>query len=209
MQLNCPSCGAGFRFKARASVFGVCGFCSSMVLRTGVNLENLGQMAMLPPDLSPLQLGTRGRYEKRGFELVGRLRIGWQDGYWNEWFALFDDGREGWLGEAQGFLMMSFGVPDPGLLPVQADLEAGKILHLLGGRPFEVSDIKEATCIGSEGELPFRGAKGRKSTSVDLNGRESGFACLDYSEDGTRLYLGKYVEFDELSLTQLRQIDGW
>jgi len=93
MKLPCPACGAELQFKSRISVFEVCSYCSSMVIRHDMNLETLGKMAELPPDMTPLQIGTRGRYDSQGFELLGRLKIGWQDGTWNEWYALFDDVR--------------------------------------------------------------------------------------------------------------------
>jgi hypothetical protein len=63
--------------------------------------------------------------------------------------------------------------------------------------------------MGSEGELPLKAPKGRKSLSVDLSGPDDQFACIDYSDDGTRLYVGKYVDIEKLSLTALKEIHGW
>lgn len=208
VELPCPACGAGVAFRSRVAVFAVCSFCDSMIVRHDLNVEALGTMAELPPDVSLLQLGARGRYEGRYFELVGRLKISWENGNWNEWYALFDDGTDGWLAEAQGFLSMSFAVPAPVHLPLRQALVPGNRVQL-EGRAFSVDDIKEATCVGSQGELPFRGAQGRKSISVDLSAPGRGFGCLDYSDDGVRLYLGKYVEFDDLKLDGLRELDGW
>lgn len=204
----CPACGVGLRFKSRVSVFSVCSYCSSMVVRHDLDLEALGKMAELPADMSPLQIGTRGRYEGKAFELVGRLKIGWQDGSWNEWYALFDDGSDGWLAEAQGFYSMSFTVR-AARVPPRKDIFPGRALPLVGNQVFEVEDIKEATCIGSEGELPIKGPQGRTSVSVDLSGPDNRFACIDYADDGVRLYVGRYVDFDHLKLTSLREIDGW
>jgi hypothetical protein len=203
----CPACGGELRFRSRVSVFTVCSYCSSMVVRHDLNLETLGKMAELPLDMSPLQVGTRGRYRNKAFELVGRLKIGWEDGTWNEWYALFDDGSDGWLAEAQGFYAMSFEVKDTRNVPPRRAIAPGRSVTF--ANEFEVTDIKEATCVGSEGELPFQGPKGRTSTSVDLIGSEGHFACIDYSDDGVRLYVGSYVEFDDLKLTSLREIDGW
>jgi len=209
MKLPCPACGAELQFKSRISVFEVCSYCSSMVIRHDMNLETLGKMAELPPDMTPLQIGTRGRYDSQGFELLGRLKIGWQDGTWNEWYALFDDGRDGWIAEAQGLLMVSFQLQDTKSAPDRGNIFTGRSFPLIGDQIFQVDDIKEATCIGSEGELPLKGPKGRKSLSVDLIGPNDQFACIDYSDDGVRLYVGKYVDIEKLSLTSLREIDGW
>ncbi|MBU6153352.1 MAG: DUF4178 domain-containing protein [Bdellovibrionales bacterium] len=209
LKLGCPACGAEIIFKSKVSVFGVCTYCSSMVVRHDLNLETLGKMAELPADMSPLQIGTRGKFENSAFEIVGRLKVRWEGGSWNEWYVLFENAKEGWLAEAQGSFMMSFSESNLSGVPRRETLEAGQTLKLLKNLEFHVDDIKEATCAGSEGELPMKCPKGRVSTSVDLSREGGEFACIDYSEDGVRLFTGKYVDLDELKLTGLREIDGW
>ena len=213
IKLACPACGAEIQFKSSVSIFGVCSFCNSMVVRHDMDLESLGKMATLPPDMSVLQIGTRGRYLRTNFEIVGRLRMAWDDGFWNEWYVLFDDGKDGWLAEAQGFYMMSFKMSYDEIpaeaIPSVENIFPGRVFMLLKDENFEVDDIKSATCVGSEGELPMKAPQGRKSVSVDLSGNDNKFANLDYSTENTRLYVGRYVNFDDLELTSLREIDGW
>ena len=49
---HCPSCGAPVVFKSVASVYAVCEFCRSTLLRDGESLKNLGRMADLMDDPS-------------------------------------------------------------------------------------------------------------------------------------------------------------
>lgn len=206
MQVSCPSCGGAVDFKSRSSVFQVCSYCSSMIVRTDMNLELIGKMASLPPDMSPFQIGTTGRYEKKHFEILGKQRLVYESGNWNEWYVMFDTGQEGWLGEAQGFLMMSF--PSTAeKLPAVEELAPGRSI-VLQGRSYEVEDVKEVVCQGGMGELPVRGEKGRKFVTVDLAGENSTFANIVY-EDKPALYLGRYMEFDDFKFQNLREIDGW
>jgi len=79
----------------------------------------------------------------------------------------------------------------------------------IGAEPFRVSDIKRATCVGSEGELPFPAPRGRSATYYDMLSPFGGFAGLEESDDGRRLYAGDYVEFDDLKFTNLREVEGW
>ncbi len=206
MKANCPSCGAEVEFKSSISVFSVCDHCKFMLVRHDMDLESLGKMAQLPDDVSPLKIGTRGRYKNTAFEVVGRLKVGWSEGYWNEWFLLFDGGRQGWLAEAMGLFMLSTEVEDSKRVPKLADLHAGTEYALTASQKFTVDDIKEATCIGSEGELPFKGLEGRKTTSVDLSNNSGEFANIEYSEEGVNLYVGRYVDFDNLELSNLRDL---
>ena len=57
-----------------------------------------------------LQIGTSGTFVAQRFTLVGRLQVQYDDGAWNEWYALFDDGRAGWLSEAGDLYVMTMPV---------------------------------------------------------------------------------------------------
>lgn len=180
-----------------------------MVVRHDLDIDLLGKMAQLPQDISPLQIQTRGQFGNIGFELVGRLKMQWDGGFWNEWYAVFDDGREGWLAEAQGFYMISFQDIDASI-PASKSVSVGQTFSLGALRKqFQVDDIKDTTCAGAEGELPFTSPKGRKSLNIDLSDSENGFACIEYADDHKRLYIGRYVDVNELAFTSLREIDGW
>ncbi len=208
MTITCPGCGAPVPFQSAVSVFATCAFCRSMLVRRDLNLEVIGKMAVVLDDPTPLQLQTHGRFDNKPFALIGRLRLAWTDGSWNEWCALFVDGRYGWLAEAQGFYMMSFATTDTATLPDAATIQPGMTVRI-GGRSYSVDDIKRPTCAGSEGELPFPALVGRQSVSIDCSGPGETFASLDYSEDGVQAYAGRYVDFADLKLSNLRKLDGW
>lgn len=208
MKASCPSCGADVPFKSRFAFMAVCNYCKSTIVRHDQNLETLGKMSDMPADMSPLQIGTTGIYEKEKFEILGRQKIGYENGSWNEWYILFQDGTDAWLADAQGFLMVSFenrGFKD---FPAVSSLKPRSDM-MIGKTKFTVDDIKQVTCKGSEGELPFKCLVGRKSTSIDLVGNGRQFANLDFTADETHLFLGRYVEVEELELKNLRQVDGW
>ena len=180
-----------------------------MVVRHDVNVEAIGQMAQLPPDLSPLQMGTHGEMEGQGFTLIGRVRVGYDEGSWNEWCALFGDNRYGWVAEAQGFFMVSFELSPPEGFPNTPDaLPAGATWSIEGER-YTVTDSKQSVCLGSEGELPFLATPNRRATSIDLSGRDSRFASVEFSDSGTRLFVGRYARFDDLNFSNLRPVPGW
>lgn len=208
MVFPCPACGAEVKFKTRTSLFHVCSFCTSMLVRSDVKIESIGKMATLAPDMSMIQIGTRGKYGNAHFEVIGKQRMHWEDGAWNEWYVYFDDGKDGWLAEAQGFTMMSFLMDKAMEIPALSLLTAGVEIKL-GNEAYVVEDIKTATSLGGIGELPAETFKGKNSTSVDLAGPNNKFASIDYSESHPRLYIGRYVDFDAFDFENLKEIDGW
>jgi len=206
-KFNCPSCGAEIEFLSPISVYTVCKSCGSMVVRNDKNVEAIGKMAQLPDEITPLQIGTGGRYKDKNFTLIGRARMAWDAGFWNEWFMYIDDGTKAWLAEAQGNLAVCFEV-DAKQKDLSAFSEVGKTVQI-NGKKFTTSDIKKAECVGSEGELPYQAPKGRKVKYVDMSNRDGEFASVEFSDNDQRIYTGEYVEFRDLNLSNLRELDGW
>ena len=68
-----------------------------MLVRSDIDVKTIGKMAALPDDMSPLQIGSEGRYHGTHFGVIGRLKIGWRDGMWNEWHILLDSGERAWM----------------------------------------------------------------------------------------------------------------
>lgn len=180
-----------------------------MVVRHDVNVEAIGQMAQLPPDLSPLQIGARGEIDGQGFTLIGRVRLAYDEGSWNEWCALFGNDRYGWVAEAQGFFMVSFEIQPPEGFPGKAGGMPVGTKWQINGQSYDVTGCKETVCLGSEGELPLAAPPDRKATSIDLSGADGQFANAEFSDEGTRLFVGRYARFDDLKFSNLRPVPGW
>jgi hypothetical protein len=206
-KVSCPSCGAPVDFKSGASIVAICEYCRSTLVRHDINIEDVGKMAELKLDGSPLQLGVQGRYRGQSFGIIGRIQLRFDQGIWNEWHLMFDDGRNGWIGEAQGTYAVSF-LTKASDVPPFDQLKPGKKVQLKG-QWFEVQNLESARCIAGEGELPFKVGAGYDAPVADLLGEKNSFATLDYSEEAPLVFIGEYMEFDDLHFSNLRQFDGW
>lgn len=198
----CPSCGAPVSFRSATSVYAVCEFCRSTLLRDGDDLKNLGRMAELMDDPTLLQIGSEGSFRGLHFGVIGRIQLKHASGLWNEWHILFDDMRSGWLSEAGGEYVVSSQVPVAEPLPAFATL-APEMQVTVAGRVFTVSDLESARCIAGQGELPFKVEAGYDVNTADLRGNER-FVTLDYSETPPLVFVGYPVKFDELKLGNLK-----
>ncbi|MGE5385311.1 MAG: DUF4178 domain-containing protein [Betaproteobacteria bacterium] len=199
----CPSCGAPVVFKSAASIFAVCEFCQSTLVRHDQQLEDIGKMAALVEDRSPLQLGTEGQWQGVHFALIGRIQLRYSQGLWNEWHLLFDDMRTGWLSEAGGEYVLTFLKFAPEPLPNFEEIEVGQ-RYSFASHVWQATDIEDAECIAGQGELPFKVGAGYKAPIVDLRDGDN-FASLDYSETPPLLFVGAPVKFESLALTNLRE----
>lgn len=209
MKVSCPSCGGELNFRSRTSVFTVCSYCRSNIVRHDVDLKAIGKQAELQPDMSPIQLGSRGKYRNKSFFVSGRVIVHWENGRWNEWYITFNDGSSGWLAEAQGDFSILFSPKKEVHIPAPNKTKIGNKVSL-DNKNYKVVDIKEMECMGSEGELPYQGLVGRKSISIDLVSADGDFATIEYnSEDGASVYLGKYTSLGKLGMQNLRRFEGW
>ena len=199
---HCPSCGAPVVFKSASSVFAVCEYCQSTLVRHDQALEDVGKMAALVEDRSPLQLGAEGSYGGVHFALIGRIQVKYSQGLWNEWHLLFDDQRNGWLSEAAGEYVLTFTHPVMEPLPRFDQLKVGQRLSL-ASQAWTVSNIEQAEVVAGQGELPFRVVAGYPLAAVDLR-NQANFATLDYSETPPLLFVGEAVDFASLKMNNLR-----
>jgi ribosomal protein L37AE/L43A len=204
---KCPSCGAQLKFRAFQSKVCICDFCKSTVVRDGSKLEDIGKMADIQDDPTPIQIGTDGSWDKANFTVLGRLRYEYEDGLWNEWYVQFGNGdRVGWLTEAQGEYTLTWAVKGTlPALPAFTELTPGQNLNL-GGKSFEVADIQSARVVAGEGELPFKVGMGYEAPVADLRNSEGGFATLDYSDGAPVLYTGNTKPFDDFNFRNLRNV---
>ncbi|MBX9431560.1 DUF4178 domain-containing protein [Ralstonia pseudosolanacearum] len=200
---NCPACGAPVELKSAAAVMAVCSFCKSTLLRDGETLKDIGKMSAVLEDYARVQIGTTGRYQGRAFTVIGRIQLRYDAGFWNEWYALFDDGSDGWLAEASGQVTMTLASGRPADAVPFESLRPGQSYDADGKR-FVLSDVREADCTGGEGELPFRVGQGWRARVADGRSKDA-FLTLDYS-DGTApvLYLGVATSLKALNCQLLR-----
>ena len=184
-----------------------CEQCLSILVRTDVNLERVGTVSDLPPDASPIQIGSEGVYEKRAFAVAGRIIYDYPEGSWNEWHIMMSDGASAWLSDAQAEYAVTFAEAMPGLPPA-GSTKIGDCFTW-NRTQFEATSITRARYRGVQGELPFQYWDKHTCVFIDLRTPTVEFATLDYSEESPVLYIGKVVDFDALRLTNLRQFEGW
>jgi hypothetical protein len=205
---RCPNCSAPVQFRWSSAVQTVCGSCRSVIVRHDVDLAAIGEMSDLPADSSPILLGTEGRFADRPFTVIGRIVYAHDDGGWNEWHLAFADGSSRWLSDAQAEYAVSELVEPPRALPAPDALTVG-LRYGWRDRELQVTTLTWARYTGVEGELPFEYWGKAEALFADLRGHDSTFATIDYSDSMPRLFVGRFVDYDDLSLRHVRAFAGW
>ena len=126
---TCPNCGAPVEFRWSGAVQTVCPHCRSVLVRRDLDLSKVGEVAELPADPSPIQIGTTGRFEDDAFTVTGRIVYEYDAGTWNEWHLAFQDGTSGWLSDALLDYSVYRQVAKPVDIPADTTLTVGPALR--------------------------------------------------------------------------------
>ena len=200
----CPNCGGTVEFRSAASASAVCSFCRSTLVREGDALRRIGESAELFDDHSPLQLGASGVFQGEAFTLLGRLQLAYADGRWNEWHALFANGRSGWLSEDNGAYVFAFEAPLKDRVPQAATLFPGQRAQI-EGLAWDVASVTSATVQAAQGELPWPPTLAGSFLIADLRNSRNEVGTLDYSDPAQpRWSVGRGVRLADLALRGLR-----
>lgn len=209
LSASCPSCGAPIRFAHAVAAATVCERCRSTVVNDGAHLALAGKASVFPRELSPILLGARGKVGGRGFLVAGVVRKERERVRWNEWFLIFDDGGQGWLGEGNGELTV-FDRHERVPLPPEVAAARPTDKLRLHGQVWTVTENDTAAVVAADGDLPFGATDGAQSRYLDLrlgDGRSA--ATLDLGFDPPALFTGRLTALKDLGLDRIRPFTGW
>src|SRR5262245_50255376 len=193
----CPNCGGPLAFAWSGSVQTVCPHCRSIIVRHDLDLTKVGDVSAPPPDTSPIQLGTSGRFNDRPFAVIGRIAYEYDEGAWSEWHLLFDDTRTAWLSDAQLRYAVYERVQEQVDVPTAANVRVGTPVRWRG-HDLEVSTITDARYRGTEGELPFESWDREQERFVDLTSSAGDLGTIDYTDTPPSIYIGRPMAFAAL-----------
>jgi len=186
----------------------VCEYCRSTLLKDADSVKDIGKVSEVLEDYSPLQITSSGIFQGNHFGVVGRIQLRYEDGFWNEWHILFDDGSSGWLSDASGQFVVTLPQPAAAASTPRFEVLKPGTSFAYGGATFFASDVRTARCISWEGELPFRVSQGWLAKVADF--RYAGrFLSLDYSDgEIPQIFAGEAVTLEQLKCQLLRDNDA-
>jgi hypothetical protein len=174
---NCGNCGAPLSVESAYTKSIICPYCDTTNAIEDKGLNPQGKMAKLSEAPSIFAIGRTGAIKGKKFRVLGRLRYGYEDGFWDEWFLAFDDGRMGWVTEEEGECSLFFKELITSPIDINK-LRVGTTVSVAGKKVF-ITEISDAEILGGEGELHYRvrphtklvhyeGNAGGKLVSIEL-----------------------------------------
>lgn len=199
---NCPACGGPVEFRLSTALVTVCEFCQTVVGRGDKQLEDLGKVADLVDTKSPFERGMVGTFQKKSFEIVGRVQYKHPaGGVWDEWYLKFPGDKVKWLAQAQGkfYITQQLKLPSTFVLPSFNSLAVGEKIEL-PGHPLVIAEFGSAITRSADGDIPWDFRPNVEHHFADLAGPKGEFGSLEFGKSETQLFVGREVSLDELGL---------
>ena len=202
-EFECPSCGAPIERRFDQSKSLSCTHCGQTSHLVAGGLSMVGEKSLLIDYGSFFQLGQQLHLGDLTLQLLGRLRIDYEDGFWDEWFAQsLGDGSTWWIQEDDGTFTLFTKKADLDRSLSWEKFEVGSTVNItpLKEKVFITSKAR-AKVNGGEGELPFQIVPGEPADFVDgiYKGIVISFELLP---DEFALYVGKSLSLESLLETQ-------
>ncbi len=201
-EFECPSCGGPVKQARPDSRSLVCGYCGQTSHLNAESLEAAGEKHLLIDYGSVFSLGQYAKLDGQEFMVLGRIRLDYEDGFWDEWYVQYlDDGTTGWIQEDDGQFMLYSREKEIDSPPVLDNIPVGDYVQLdADWPPVFVTSKSKASVQGGEGELPFRIVPGEPADFVD--GIYEGKAVsVELLPDEKVLFSGRPFDLKELTLS--------
>jgi hypothetical protein len=134
-------------------------------------LAAVGDQHLLIDYGSPFSIGQQVSLGEGGAPLLllGRIRLDYEDGFWDEWYAQnLDNGEASWLQEDDGQFVMFQRAEAPLDTLAYDEVRVGSTMPLSANYPqVFITSKSRASVNGGEGELPFRIVPGEGADFVE------------------------------------------
>ena len=199
--MGCPSCGAEIPYDTRFAVLTVCEYCNTAVIFDEKAAEIAGKMSVLAKPAGPLFVGASGSLKDgTSFQVIGRVRYGYENGFWDEWYLQHEDFSTSWLTEDEKRFMHEH--------PMTLEVDPNALKSMSPGQNIELNNIKfsirekgNATCEGGEGQLPFRIITGEQVPFFDLVSGEGHTATIEIEPDGVvKFFQGNPLQYNDIQV---------
>lgn len=171
-QLDCETCGAPIKIENQFVRSVSCEFCGASYLISGSEgLQARGQGIKLADYPSRLSVGQGGTIRGRNFTVLGRVRYGYDEGFWEEWQIEWSDGQPpAWLEEDEGYWTLYKRERVRGAVPSHDEISVGSTVNINNMQVF-ITEKRSGKMVGQEGQfaavMPVRGGFGYATGTAD------------------------------------------
>lgn len=205
---TCPNCSKSVQRKLKDSVLVLCPKCSTKVFGT---VEIKPHMEGVPFDLSVLQIGSKGKYKNRKFEIVGRIRIQMKDDFRSIWCAEYESTKPLWIVQSLENIAFAEDIFNPFPPSSNFDTRAGATVSMGDKTKLKIIFVGACIRMACEGEIarfPFLDEEFVFVHAANERGNTA-IIVTQGSKGGTELLWGETKQLEDVAFQNTRTFDDW
>lgn len=195
---QCPSCGAPLPARNPGVRAQTCEYCGTISMWDEQGHTDSGKTSMLPEGFTRLFRGATGTLRGTRFEVLGRVRYGYDRGFWDEWYLRLEDGSTAWLTEDDHHLALET-MRGAATVPTET-LEVGETIPV-DGTTYLIREVGTARGLGIEGQVA-RGVLPDETYGYadghSLDGART--LGIEYDDDPPTVFLGERLRHEDVQL---------
>lgn len=196
---TCPSCGGNLNITVQTSKMITCSYCGMISYINAGNLAMIGQKSFLVDYGSIFKIGKKGKIKDLDFQVIGRIRIDYEDGFFDEWYLDTPKGQK-WLSEDEGkfvFFHESNEIFNPKIFDL-LNYSVGEVYNFNNSFLF-VAEKSIAKINGGEGELPFQVEPNQSANYVDTLYNQKLYS-FEFLPNSVELHIGNYLDINDIHI---------
>ena len=152
---------------------------------------------MLPEGFTRLYTGATGALSGARFEVLGRVRYGFQRGFWDEWYVQLEDGTNAWLTEDDHELALE---TEREHQRVPGTLSVGQVVTL-EDVAYLIREVGRTTCLGIEGQIPSDVLPDETYAYADGTSVDGAYTLgVEFDDDPPTVFKGRRLSHDDVVL---------
>ena len=195
--LSCPSCGAPIKLKNRFVQVAVCEYCSQTLVVQDDKLDPTGKTAKMTEYPTPFKVGKYGSLKGKEFEVIGRVRYEYDEGWWDEWCLNMAGEKLIWIEEDEGMFRSFERIRIKSAIAPWDDIWVGSSVNVNKVDVF-IMEKNSAKILGAEGNLTVKRVPGTTLNYVDGTGNEEQYTIEFYEKS---IMLKKGEDLDRTDFT--------
>lgn len=217
-EFECPSCGGRIQRQNPASKSLSCPYCGQTSHITGGDsnlsysrstnnedaasetLEKVGGQHLLIDYGSMFSIGMSATLHEIRFRVLGRIRISYEDGFWDEWYVeRFDNNTTAWIQEDDGsFTWFKYSGDTPNVK--YEAIQVGSVVTFSNELEHVfITSKSRAVVQGGEGELPFAIIPNDRADFVE-GIHQKRVISIEILDDGNHTFVGVPFNIDDLTI---------
>ncbi len=190
--LTCPTCGAPVKLRTRFVQVAVCEYCNQTLVIQDDKIDPTGKTAKMTQYPTPFSIGRYGALKGTEFEVIGRVRYEYDEGWWDEWCLSIGGEKLIWIEEDEGLFRSFERIRIKAAIKPWDDVFPGSTIEINKVEVF-VTEKNEAKIIGAEGNLTVKRVPGTTMKYLDGTGNEQQYT-IEFYEKSITLKSGEDLE---------------